>query len=60
MKTLIIAAILASAILSLSAPLQSATQTPALSLEQQMDGSLARRGFDTRRDIREHPRCTKD
>lgn len=59
MKTLIIAASLASALLSLSAPLQAATQTPALSLEQMLDGSVDRRGHcDTPRDIAEHPRCT--
>lgn len=61
MKTLIIAASLASALLSLSAPLQAATQTPALSLEQMLDGSVDRRGrgCDTPHDIAEHPRCTR-
>ena len=60
MKTLIIAATLASATLSLSAPLQAATQTPALALEQMLNGSLDRHGrCDTPRDIAEHPRCTK-
>ncbi|MBC7477536.1 MAG: hypothetical protein H7317_05505 [Pseudorhodobacter sp.] len=63
MKTLILAATLASAALSFSAPMQAATQTPALSLEQMLTDSIDRRGrrggCDTPHDIAEHPRCTK-
>ena len=63
MKTLILAASLASAVLSFSAPMQAATQTAALSLEQMLNSSIDRRGrrggCDTPRDIAEHPRCTK-
>ena len=61
MKTLIVAATLASAILAFAAPMQAASQRSALSLEQQLNGSFDRRGrgCDTPRDIAEHPRCTK-
>ena len=62
MKTLILAATIASAALTFAAPMQAATQTPALSLQQMLEGSFDRQGrraCDTPRDIAEHPRCTK-
>lgn len=61
MKILIVAATLASAILSFAAPMQAASERATLSLAQVMTGSFDRRGrgCDTPRDIAEHPRCTK-
>jgi hypothetical protein len=61
MKSLMIAVTLASAVLSFAAPMQAATTTPALSLEQMLNGSFDRRGrgCDTAQDIAEKPRCAK-
>ena len=59
MKTLLLIATVAAAEMTFTAPLQAATQTPVLSLEQILVGSLDRRGCDTPRDIAGHPRCTR-
>ena len=60
MKTIVLAATLAALSFTLGAPLQAAATAPlALALQQSLDGSVERRGCDTPRDIREHPRCTR-
>ena len=62
MKALLLIATVAAAAVTFTAPLHAAALSPALSLEQMMNGSTDRHGrggCDTPRDIAEHPRCTK-
>ncbi len=61
MKTILLAVTVAAMSLTFSAPIQAATSTPALSLQQLMSGSVERGGHrcDNPDYAATHPRCSR-
>lgn len=55
MKTLMLAVTFATLALSAAAPLQAAGTSSVTALQPT---EIARRGCDTKHDIKEHPRCS--
>jgi hypothetical protein len=61
MKTIVLAATLAALSMTFAAPMQAASSAP-VAMDQSQSATVdrqGRRGCDTPRDIREHPKCTR-